>query len=1356
MSRRSFRPGLRFIVAACAVIGASAPGLVAGPFAQAASPAVEGSAFAGEVVPAPAGCSTDPASGPAPTIDWGDQTPFSPGVCTQNPSGVRTGPHTYAEEGDYPAVAHYTSPNGARTTPFSVHVNDAALSGSGAAISAAAGAPFSGIVAHFSDADPNGVASDYAATITWGDGATSGATVQHSGAGFDVTGSHTYGSAGSFPLSIAITDAGGASTSASGSAAVTAPMTTTTSAAVPPPSGAPPTHASFTLPPSTGAGNTVVLDAASSRQPGVTILTYRWTVNGRQLADCASATSQLMTRTLPVGTDSIGLTLVGASGALATSAQKIVVRPVAALLTRALAASVPARVRVFHLPAVAVCLSGPGDPRSGRVAPNVAGAPGLGCSTQVKSGTIDAVGCLTEYQDTIQVTFVRNQRGHSGNQLVSLPSGQRGLDGVQSAADTGQLLQDVENALNPPHPRLCVDSNGNDYICSTVGNEQLPTGASFGRGGPVEGAGGGAAPGVAARVASGGAGSFRATAARLTPAQSLAFVGASCPPVKPAKGETGVPQCLDLWVSTGPVRINGIDYAPPAGGEIVIAPQFNLLISQRASTSLDALLLNPSDPFHPVNFQLPATGASPGVDYPALTVTNLSATLAHQPNPGAASAIIAALRSVGGFPSVDGDGLKISFANDTATITFNVQLPKEFDAGGNPVTAAVEAEIGPTQTFHIVYGYLGGVHGGASVDLGPVALSGFALCFREHYSPDGNVDPCQGMTGIDDSGLGDNVWMGVGSLDIGGLLDVEFRPGLNTIPGCSGPLGFAFSRQGGLNYAGAAVDLSGSGGIPIFTGVSITGFAAGFQTTDTYNTYNGCVSLKVLDLLSITGNVFGVHTVDGHPYQFHGDELGPNVLQRTGGSYPYTDHVGFGASGVVSLTLPELPAFQVGDAYALYVDDPAAVFFGAGLDLGFPHGNYEDQPGTGFVFKGGIKGAIGLGGGFPFDFEGYAAFQANALGFNVIGGDAQLIISYNPHHLENSGIGACFGLTSGNSRGSAGIAYHWGDSYFDLPDDLKLGGCDNNWLDSQIGVNVQAASAGGKPANVVVARVPRGLNGVNLRLHSATDAPDVTITAPGGARTTTAGLPPDRIVKGSAFTLARYPASHLTIIAPATARAGRYRITLNPGSPPITRLDRLDGFRPRISANVTGDGKHRRLMYSFTRRPGQSVEFFEISGQVHRPLGSTTGGHGSLAFTASAGHGRRRIVAEVFGDGAPSLRTTVSSYLAPSLLRLSRVAHLRVRHSRDRAIVTFSGARRATIYQVYMRLSDGTRQIRTTRAHRTTFGPIFVDSGGTITVRAIGDGLNTTTSASVRAKLAPLFGRGTPVRKRARTGHRHR
>ena len=64
------------------------------------------------------------------------------------------------------------------------------------------------------------------------------------------------------------------------------------------------------------------------------------------------------------------------------------------------------------------------------------------------------------------------------------------------------------------------------------------------------------------------------------------------------------------------------------------------------------------------------------------------------------------------------------------------------------MTAAVEARIGPTETFHIVYGYLGNDSGGSAVNLGPVALTGFGVCFRAQFSDEEGVDPCRRITGV--------------------------------------------------------------------------------------------------------------------------------------------------------------------------------------------------------------------------------------------------------------------------------------------------------------------------------------------------------------------------------------------------------------------------------------------------------------------------------------------------------------------------------------------------------------------------------------------------------------------------------
>jgi hypothetical protein len=64
------------------------------------------------------------------------------------------------------------------------------------------------------------VATDYNATIYWGDGWVSSGTVSPSGLGFSVTGSHTYAQAGPEWVTVTIRDDGGSSTSVSYSVTV--------------------------------------------------------------------------------------------------------------------------------------------------------------------------------------------------------------------------------------------------------------------------------------------------------------------------------------------------------------------------------------------------------------------------------------------------------------------------------------------------------------------------------------------------------------------------------------------------------------------------------------------------------------------------------------------------------------------------------------------------------------------------------------------------------------------------------------------------------------------------------------------------------------------------------------------------------------------------------------------------------------------------------------------------------------------------------------------------------------------------------------------------------------------------------
>jgi CSLREA domain-containing protein len=102
-------------------------------------------------------------------------------------------------------------------------VNPARLSASGVNVSVPVGAPFSGPVATFTNADPFGSPSSYSATVSWGDGDSSDGTISDSGGGtFTVSGSHIYTSPGSDTFNVHITHNQGFTTpaTAQGSATV--------------------------------------------------------------------------------------------------------------------------------------------------------------------------------------------------------------------------------------------------------------------------------------------------------------------------------------------------------------------------------------------------------------------------------------------------------------------------------------------------------------------------------------------------------------------------------------------------------------------------------------------------------------------------------------------------------------------------------------------------------------------------------------------------------------------------------------------------------------------------------------------------------------------------------------------------------------------------------------------------------------------------------------------------------------------------------------------------------------------------------------------------------------------------------
>jgi hypothetical protein len=75
------------------------------------------------------------------------------------------------------------------------------------AVFATEGQPFTGVaVATLSDPDTASTASEYSATIAWGDGATSAGTISGGGGSFIVQGSHTYAEEGTYTTTVTVVD----------------------------------------------------------------------------------------------------------------------------------------------------------------------------------------------------------------------------------------------------------------------------------------------------------------------------------------------------------------------------------------------------------------------------------------------------------------------------------------------------------------------------------------------------------------------------------------------------------------------------------------------------------------------------------------------------------------------------------------------------------------------------------------------------------------------------------------------------------------------------------------------------------------------------------------------------------------------------------------------------------------------------------------------------------------------------------------------------------------------------------------------------------------------------------------------
>jgi hypothetical protein len=262
-----------------------------------------------------------------------------------------------------------------------------------------------------------------------------------------------------------------------------------------------------------------------------------------------------------------------------------------------------------------------------------------------------------------------------------------------------------------------------------------------------------------------------------------------------------------------------------------------------------------------------------------------------------------------------------------------------------------------------------------------------------------------------------------------------------------------------------------------------------------------------------------------------------------------------------------------------------------------------------------------------------------------------------------------------------------------------------------------------------IVTIPRGLPAATLVAVGDSQAPNITVTGPGGMKLVS-GQPQSK--QGVVLVPKGLPASYAVINNP---KPGDYTIAPNADSVDITRVLASNGYRPAVlKAKLRG----RKITYRITNGgSGQRVVFQERGKFGAHTLGSVTKSRGTLRFKPAGGTGgRRTVVALIQKDGFTTKTVTVGSFKAPNPPKPGAVKRLKATHREHKLTVSWRAASRAAKYVVKARGSKGSLLSRTLgkKARGVRFTAVRRDERFTVTVQAVAQNLRTGPAKRAKTK----------------------